>query len=164
MLQGLLIIYLFSACDHLLIGHLIPRSSSYQWPSQAQPHIMSNHHGINTLQRQENTRVLWAAQATFTGPWCTMSTLQHSHHQYGEGEITQLKRAVLLCCFAIFQSGLLSESYIILVHDGENIFIYIISVSVGWWSICAFPCHLKVGVPEPLAVTVSLHSVCVGSG
>lgn len=44
----------------------------------------------------------------------------------------------------------------------EKVLIDIISVSHGWRCICTFPCHVKVGVPESPAVTVSLHRACTG--
>lgn len=44
----------------------------------------------------------------------------------------------------------------------EKVFIGIIYISYGWRSICTFPCHLKIGVLEYPAVTVSLHRACTG--
>lgn len=49
------------------------------------------------------------------------------------------------------------------VHDGEKVFIYIIATSDWRVALCPFSCHLKVGVPEPLAVMISLHGAGAGS-
>lgn len=105
---------------------------------------------------------LLAAQPTFTGLGGTKSTA--SIKGWVMRKLTAKKSYLamtLLESTGLLVLVLLRKLYYFSTTE-EKVFIGITYISYGWRSICTFPCHLKIGVLEYPAVTVSLHRACTG--